>query len=251
MADPTTYTVDDLCDLPAKGSGWRDPGYFHSVLIPNSPELTVKFGSDEFMSEEFKPSTALPPGDPTPHSVGLFGDLGFTGVTTVGGAEGFGKIFYGDFQSPAQTAITANKNIRLNVLIGDLAYANGFLTLWDQYGAEIEDTFGMRSPLMVSVGNHEWGSTNNSQTWRPNFTNNYMLNDAGGECGVPFKHRNPRFNDSGYAWPWWSEVVFDTVLGYTEMKVHNASMLECIFWGHPPNASGQSVKVMDSYVLQK
>ncbi|KAF4653040.1 hypothetical protein FOL47_010730 [Perkinsus chesapeaki] len=204
LSSPTTYSAGDMCDEPAKGQGWRSPGYFHSVVIPNEPNLTLTFGSDDAMSREFKPLSAIPPGDTTPHSVALFGDLGLTGGTTAGGARGYGKLNFGEWPSLPQSTIGSNDNIRLGLLIGDVSYANGFLILWDQFGAEAEASFAMSKPVVVSVGNHEWGSTNNPETWKPNFTNNYFINDAGGECGVPFRHRYPRFNSTGgYAW-WFS-----------------------------------------------
>ncbi|MQL79800.1 hypothetical protein Taro_012250 [Colocasia esculenta] len=60
--------------------------------------------------------------------------------------------------------------------IGDLPYANGFISQWDQF-TEMVSPISARVPYMVASGNHE-------RDW-PNSGSFYENTDSGGECGVP------------------------------------------------------------------
>ena len=48
-SDPQTYTIDDMCDKPANDKkSWRDPGYFHDVVLTGlqpSTRYYYKYGS--------------------------------------------------------------------------------------------------------------------------------------------------------------------------------------------------------------
>ncbi|KNA23063.1 hypothetical protein SOVF_028270, partial [Spinacia oleracea] len=67
-------------------------------------------------------------------------------------------------------------NIDAVFLIGDMPYANGYISQWDQYTAQVEPIASV-VPFMVASGNHERDS--------PNSGSFYQTDDSGGECGVP------------------------------------------------------------------
>ncbi|KAD1872328.1 hypothetical protein E3N88_42180 [Mikania micrantha] len=60
--------------------------------------------------------------------------------------------------------------------IGDLPYANGFLSQWDQFTSQVEPISSVK-PYMIASGNHERDY--------PNSGSFYNTPDSGGECGVP------------------------------------------------------------------
>jgi len=72
------------------------------------------------------------------------------------------------------------------VHVGDIAYAVGYLSEWDEFMQQIEPV-AARIPWMASIGNHEMG-------WSQSDAFNGTLAtemDSGGECGVPFLKRFP------------------------------------------------------------
>ncbi|EMS50080.1 putative inactive purple acid phosphatase 24 [Triticum urartu] len=60
--------------------------------------------------------------------------------------------------------------------IGDISYANGYLSQWDQFTQQVEPITS-RVPYMIASGNHERDF--------PNSGSLYNGTDSGGECGVP------------------------------------------------------------------
>ncbi|KAF4727369.1 hypothetical protein FOZ63_007215 [Perkinsus olseni] len=203
-SSPRTYKAQDMCTTPATGQGFRDPGYFHSVTIPNVAQgSTIRITTGSGTSRAFTPSPRLVAGDPLRHSVFLVGDLGTTGGGVLGGVSGFGVLQFPDPDPGRVLAhVRANEKFRLSIIYGDIAYAGGFSTVWDQHGEESGSTIGMSYPLVASVGNHEYVSFNNSEGWYPDF-GNYKFPDSGGECGVPFSHRYP-VGDGSKANYWFS-----------------------------------------------
>ncbi|KAF4727368.1 hypothetical protein FOZ63_007214 [Perkinsus olseni] len=202
-SSPRTYRAQDMCSAFAIFIGFRDPGYFHSVTIPNlEPGSVITIHNAASVSRSFSPHPRIPSGDPTRHSVALLGDLGVNG-NYISGAHGLGTMeFPPPDPSPSLVHLQGNERLRLTMLYGDLAYANGYGIIWDQFGAEMEDRFAMRTPFVTSVGNHEYVSTGNPEGWYPDF-GNYNQLDSGGECGVPFSHRYP-VGDGSKAKYWFS-----------------------------------------------
>ncbi|KAF4717767.1 hypothetical protein FOZ62_024369 [Perkinsus olseni] len=200
---PRTYNGQDMCSALAIFIGFRDPGYFHSVTIPNlEPGSVITIHNAASVSRSFSPHPRIPASDPTRHSVALLGDLGVNG-NHISGAHGLGTMeFPPPDPSPSLVHLQENERLRLTILYGDLAYANGYGIIWDQFGAEMEDRFAMRTPFVTSVGNHEYVSTGNPEGWYPDF-GNYDQLDSGGECGVPFSHRYP-IGDGSKANYWFS-----------------------------------------------
>ncbi|XBI82468.1 hypothetical protein VPH35_091150 [Triticum aestivum] len=179
-AGTLTFTRGHLCGNPARGQGYRDPGFVHTAFLkdlwPNREysyqighELqdgTVAWGK----AATFRASPY--PGQASLQRVVVFGDMGL-------GAEDGSSELQG-FQPGAQ--VTTDRlvkdlpNYDAVFHIGDLSYANGFLAQWDQFTAQIQP-IASKVPYMVASGNHERTYMDTGGF--------YNGNDSHGECGVP------------------------------------------------------------------
>ncbi|KAJ6843278.1 putative inactive purple acid phosphatase 27 isoform X1 [Iris pallida] len=178
-AGTLTFSRSSMCGAPARTVGWRDPGYIHTSFLKDLwPNLmyTYKIGHKLFNgsyvwtpSYSFKASPY--PGQDSLQRVVIFGDMGK--------AEADGSNEYNDFQ-PGSLNTTGQlikdlNNIDMVLHIGDICYANGYLSQWDQFTAQIEP-IASSVPYMVGSGNHE-------RDW-PGTGSFYKNLDSGGECGV-------------------------------------------------------------------
>jgi hypothetical protein len=66
--------------------------------------------------------------------------------------------------------------------IGDISYARGYMSQWEQFHAQVADIVS-RVPYMLGIGNHE-------RDW-PNSGSAVGGTDSGGECGVAYETRFP------------------------------------------------------------
>ncbi|KAL1220050.1 putative inactive purple acid phosphatase 1 [Cardamine amara subsp. amara] len=179
-AGTLTFTRNSMCGAPARTVGWRDPGYIHTAFLkelwPNS-KYTYRVGHrlsdvEVIWSKEYQFKSSPFPGQNSLQQVVIFGDMGK--------AEVDGSNEYNDFQRASLN--TTKQLIRdLNKTdavfhIGDICYANGYLSQWDQFTAQIEP-IASTVPYMIASGNHE-------RDW-PNSGSFYQGLDSGGECGVP------------------------------------------------------------------
>ncbi|KAJ7521995.1 hypothetical protein O6H91_19G078000 [Diphasiastrum complanatum] len=174
-----SYSRSDMCGPPASTIGWRDPGYIHIAYLKElwpDTEYFYRVGhklrngaytwgsKNRFNSGPF-------PGEESLQRVVIFGDMGK--------GEQDGSNEYNDYQHGALN--TTNRliedldNIDLVLHIGDITYANGYLSQWDQFTEQVE-TITSRVPYMIGSGNHE-------RDW-PNSGSFYNTSDSGGECGV-------------------------------------------------------------------
>jgi len=98
----------------------------------------------------------------------------------MGKAEVDGSNEFNDFEpgslNTTNQLIKDLKNIDVVFHIGDITYANGYLSQWDQFTAQVEP-IASTVPYMVGSGNHE-------RDW-PGSGSFYGNLDSGGECGVP------------------------------------------------------------------
>jgi len=98
----------------------------------------------------------------------------------MGKAEVDGSNEFNDFEpgslNTTNQLIKDLKNIDMVFHIGDITYANGYLSQWDQFTAQVEP-IASTVPYMVGSGNHE-------RDW-PGSGSFYGNLDSGGECGVP------------------------------------------------------------------
>ncbi|KAJ4781252.1 Purple acid phosphatase [Rhynchospora pubera] len=178
-AGTLTFSRNSMCGPPARTVGWRDPGFIHTSFLkelwPNSI-YTYKLGHKLFngsyiWSTEYKFRASPYPGQDSLQRVVIFGDMGK--------AEADGSNEYDDFQpgslNTTNQLIRDIDNIDMVVHIGDICYANGYLSQWDQFTAQIEP-IASTIPYMIGSGNHE-------RDW-PNTGSFYGSFDSGGECGV-------------------------------------------------------------------
>ncbi|KAJ8634210.1 hypothetical protein MRB53_027546 [Persea americana] len=179
-AGTLTFTQSSMCGPPARTVGWREPGFFHTSFLKNlwpNQEYTYKLGhrlnSGSYVWSKIYSFKAPPfPGQNSLQRVIIFGDTGK--------AERDGSNEYQNYQPGALNTtdqlIKDLDNYDIVFHIGDMPYANGFLSQWDQF-TEMVSPISSTVPYMVASGNHE-------RDW-PNSGSFYADADSGGECGVP------------------------------------------------------------------
>lgn len=178
-AGTLSYERDSLCGSPAHTVGWRDPGFFHTGFMRDiwaNVKYYYKVGhklmNGTFDWSEERSFMGSPfPGQNSLQRIVIFGDLGK--------AERDMSNEYANYQpgslNTTDRLVEDLANIDAIFHIGDLAYANGYLSQWDQF-TELVEPLSSQVPYMVASGNHE-------RDW-PNSGSFYQNTDSGGECGV-------------------------------------------------------------------
>ncbi|KAL5815025.1 hypothetical protein ACOSQ3_025824 [Xanthoceras sorbifolium] len=179
-AGTLTFHRNSLCAPPARTVGWRDPGFIHTSFLkdlwPNSV-YTYKIGhklhnGTYIWTKTYSFKSSPFPGQDSLQQVIIFGDMGK--------AERDGSNEYSNYQpgslNTTDQLIKDLKNIDIVFHIGDITYANGYLSQWDQFTSQVEP-IASTVPYMIASGNHERDT--------PNSGSFYDGNDSGGECGVP------------------------------------------------------------------
>ncbi|CAO2826982.1 unnamed protein product [Amaranthus hypochondriacus] len=179
-AGTMTYTRNTVCGAPARTVGWFDPGFVHTSFLRDLwPNKVYMYRMGHLLSNgsyiwSKKYSFKAPPyqGQDSLQRVIVFGDMGK--------AERDGSNEYSNYQpgslNTTDELIKDIKNIDIVFHIGDLSYANGYLSQWDQFTSQVEP-IASAVPYMIASGNHE-------RDW-PNTGSFYDGVDSGGECGVP------------------------------------------------------------------
>ncbi|KAH6830671.1 purple acid phosphatase 27 [Perilla frutescens var. hirtella] len=178
-AGTLTFQRSSMCGSPARTVGWRDPGFIHTSflkdlwpntvytyrivhLLPNGSYIKSKVYS--FRSSPY-------PGQDSLQRVVIFGDMGK--------GERDGSNEYSNYQpgslNTTDQLIKDLNDIDIVFHIGDITYANGYISQWDQFTAQIEP-IASTVPYMIASGNHE-------RDW-PDTGSFYGGTDSGGECGV-------------------------------------------------------------------
>ncbi|KAA0057773.1 nucleotide pyrophosphatase/phosphodiesterase-like [Cucumis melo var. makuwa] len=179
-AGTLTFSRNSMCDAPARTVGWRDPGFFHTSFLQNlwpNAVYTYRMGhrllsGSYIWSKSYSFKSSPYPGEESLQRVIIFGDMG---KGQRDGSNEFSNYQPGALNTTDQLVKDLN-NIDIVFHIGDLSYANGYLSEWDQFTAQVEP-IASRVPYMVASGNHE-------RDW-PNTGSFYSNMDSGGECGVP------------------------------------------------------------------
>ncbi|TKY55327.1 inactive purple acid phosphatase 27 [Spatholobus suberectus] len=178
-AGTLTFGRDSMCGSPARTVGWRDPGFIHTSFLKNlwpNSVYTYRLGhllsnGSYIWSKKYAFKSSPYPGQDSLQRVIIFGDMGK--------AERDGSNEYSDFQpgslNTTDQLIKDLENIDIVFHIGDITYANGYLSQWDQFTAQVEP-IASTVPYMIASGNHE-------RDW-PNTGSFYNTTDSGGECGV-------------------------------------------------------------------
>ncbi|KAK1271711.1 putative inactive purple acid phosphatase 27 [Acorus gramineus] len=178
-AGTLTFTRNSMCGPPARTVGWRDPGFIHTSFLkdlwPNS-EYTYKLGHRLFngsyvWSKLYSFKASPYPGQDSLQRVIIFGDMGK--------AERDGSNEYSDYQpgslNTTDQLVKDLENIDIVFHIGDITYANGYISQWDQFTSQVEP-IASAVPYMIGSGNHE-------RDW-PGTGSFYNTTDSKGECGV-------------------------------------------------------------------
>ncbi|KAM2286563.1 hypothetical protein ACFX1S_039016 [Malus domestica] len=178
-AGTLTFPRGSLCGPPARTVGWRDPGFIHTSFLkdlwPNSLytyKLGHKLSNGSYIwSKSYHFKSSPYPGEDSLQRVVIFGDMGK--------AERDGSNEYADYQpgslNTTDTLIKDLDNIDIVFHIGDIVYANGYISQWDQFTSQVEP-IASNVPYMIASGNHERDA--------PGTGSFYDGNDSGGECGV-------------------------------------------------------------------
>ena len=218
-----TYERDDLCGAPANASGYRDPGRIHRAALTGIDRATTRFVVYELIDS--RGGLYPPAGEPRlrarvpppagahledgiwkekenkkdssrPVSVAMFADMGR-------GTDD-DSVTWNEYGSPAfntSNALTnaaGNMDIDAAFLFGDVSYATGYQSVWDDY-LEMISPWAAAVPFLVNPGNHEYDYTRDDWPKRTNTDGGdanpdydvYGGADSGGECGVPTKRLLP------------------------------------------------------------
>ena len=98
-----------------------------------------------------------------PMMIGVMADVGTTAVSAL------------------TIATTKTFKPMMNILVGDLSYADGWVPIWDTFGNMFE-TLGASVPTLFAQGNHELGSTENSQSYNARYPAPYMDSKSPTQC---------------------------------------------------------------------
>ncbi|KAL0329422.1 UNVERIFIED_CONTAM: putative inactive purple acid phosphatase 27 [Sesamum radiatum] len=178
-AGTLTFHRNSMCGAPARTVGWRHPGFIHTSFLkdlwPNT-EYTYTIGhllsnGSSVWGKTYSFRSSPYPGQDSLQRVVIFGDMGK--------AERDGSNEYSNYQpgslNTTDQLINDLKNIDIVFHIGDITYANGYISQWDQFTAQVEP-IASTVPYMIASGNHE-------RDW-PGTGSFYGGTDSGGECGV-------------------------------------------------------------------
>ena len=209
-----TYTANHMCGPPAAASeNFVPPGFYHDVLLtkltPNT-RYYYQFGAGAGWSKIYYFDTPQLIGSKDSFKFITYGDMGLYSV-----APWIASL----------VAREAEKGVDFVLHQGDLAYAEGYAYLWDQWLSMIEP-IATRIPYMIGIGNHDQshligGAKDPSKAegngFHPSWGN--YLDDSGGECGIPPYYRF-HMPDSGNS-IWWYSFDYGTVHFVMMSTEHN------------------------------
>ncbi|KAM3704210.1 hypothetical protein ACB098_04G156000 [Castanea mollissima] len=141
-AGTMTFHCNAMCGPPARTFGWRDPGYIHTSFLkdlwPNSL-YTYKLGHWLFngsyiWSKSYYFKSSPNPGQDSLQRVVIFGDMG---KAERDGSNEYTNLQPGSLNTTDQL-IKDLDNIGIVFHIGDITYANGYISQWDQFTSQVE-----------------------------------------------------------------------------------------------------------------
>jgi len=191
-AETVTYGVEDLCGPPATTIGWREPGLFHAGVMKNlkpGQQYFYIYGDENFGWSQENSFFAVPQANASDHiRFFAFGDMGQAASDGANDAK---------WSQPDGVNITGlllkdlekhKNNTHLVLHIGDLSYADGYSSVWDDFCEQISP-LAKQLAYQTTPGNHECDYLGTETI--------FVNQDSGGECGVPFYMRFPL--PSGYS----------------------------------------------------
>ena len=188
---------------PSVSSVSSDYGAFHA----RGAFFTNKNVSDD--TARAQKSASASRSTTRPFSLALFGDAGRGTDDDATTWQEYGSAAIG--VSRALTTAAEDGHVDAAFLFGDLSYAVGYGSVWDEFCEQITP-FASRVPLLTSLGNHDFDGTAAQWAWmrgrdvRSAGSNGggeldasatrsprdrYGRGDSGGECGVPSSVRFP------------------------------------------------------------
>lgn len=194
------YDYSDLCDEPATSIGYIDPGLIHSALISlapgaNSERIRFQVGVSGAMSAIHE--VKMPPGPGEKVTLAVYGDMGH--------AIEDDAVSWQSYGSPSKYVMAQLKadldDIDVIFHTGDISYATGFGSVWEEFLNQISEIASAR-PYLTLIGNHE--QIVKLDKFKPGQAQTlYSGHDSGGECGVPYLRNfiTPRASDRE---PWYS-----------------------------------------------
>ena len=164
FASTTQVTKDQFCGAPANGFGYRHSGYQHYAEIENKVDnkraFEYQLGDDvsEFEESRVYEGKFLPVIGASHTTLALFGDMGVGttddsetwreyGQPGLQVAESLGRLSRDDTNKHPIDAV---------FLFGDLSYAVGYISVWDEFLHQTSSNFAHKVPFLVNSGNHEF-----------------------------------------------------------------------------------------------
>jgi len=202
-AATTTYDNTMMCGEPATHKGYHTPpGNIHTAVLTGldfNSMYYYRLHDNAATSEPIPFWTAPKPGSDVDFFV--FGDLGQ--------AETDGSVDKNETPGAALTNSGMQHDLNTGKVglergaavfhIGDITYARGYASVWEQFFFEIQN-ISQTSPWMTTDGNHERDF--------PGSGSLYTGTDSGGECGVPYNYRlnyaMPHEHPDQIDETWWS-----------------------------------------------
>jgi len=191
-----TFDRSDLCDRNGPGAPASTIGYYNlgNMLIAELTGLepdTVYFYRTGEPSSGYSPTFHFtsPPKPGSPVKFIAFGDMG--GAPLDGSYEqswdNHNKGELGALKTidSISNLIDTEDQPRFLLHFGDISYATGYMSEWDEFMSEIEP-IAAHMPYMTGIGNHEMGVTSSFE----------QSTDSGGECGVPYNFYFPYASQS-------------------------------------------------------
>uniref|UniRef100_A0A383VVS5 Purple acid phosphatase n=1 Tax=Tetradesmus obliquus TaxID=3088 RepID=A0A383VVS5_TETOB len=192
----STYSRQELCGPPANDAGFVDPGLFHAALVEGlTPGQRYYYvvGDEEWgFSPEASFVAAPPVGPQTRVKVLAVADLG---QGEVDGSMEQSEMLVSLNTTARMLQDIQQHDFQLLVHNGDISYARGYVTQWDNFMHQMEPLVSS-VPYMTTHGNHE-------RDW-PNSGDRFIeAYDSGGECGIPLERRMV-MPQAGRDKPWYS-----------------------------------------------
>merc|ERR1719174_843738 len=195
-ASRDTYTRSDFCDSGTSAAGrqgWFEPGYFMKAEMPIEPGATYYYtcgDADDGWHHTLNFTAPPAAKDEQATRLILLADMGNTPYDkSLHHSWDFNN--HGELPSRNTSRLVGHlldkENAHAVVHFGDIAYAVGYLSEWDEFMQQISPV-ASRIPWMTSIGNHEVGWSGSDSVF--NGTLNTAM-DSGGECGVAFMKRFP------------------------------------------------------------
>eukprot|EP00756_Hemistasia_phaeocysticola_P043896 Hpha_TRINITY_DN17478_c0_g1::TRINITY_DN17478_c0_g1_i1::g.85822::m.85822 len=170
MANSKTY--NDSCDAP-QCTSWK--GWVHTAPLMSPPRARLVYSCGDDIHGFSPPQVVVPRIDPGPE------EFGFVMTADMGRDENASLVS----SAIVESGLVEDPRTRFFLAVGDIAYANGNQTLWDEFH-RVWEPVSRQIPTLYSPGNHDG-------QWV--YGNNYRLPASawvgGGESGRAYSIRLP------------------------------------------------------------